>query len=181
MQPREQVDTGVDVGSNETASARTSADPGRPGRGRVRPLAARAAAAFLVAFAALLALPLQAQAQTVVTLVNSSNQTAGQSSTALGNHWEIAQGFTTGSNTDGYTLTNIRAVFPTVGSSPSLTVTLHKDAPTNAAIATLTNPATIEAGTANLHGARKYHFGRSHDLLRTVPRREHISRIHDFG
>ena len=99
-----------------------------------------------MAFAALLALPLQAQAQTVVTLVNSSNQTAGQSSTALGNHWEIAQGFTTGSNTDGYTLTNIRAVFPTVGSTPSLTVTLHKDAPTNAAIATLTNPATMPAG-----------------------------------
>ena len=69
MQPSGQVDTGVDVGSNETAPARTSADAGRPGRGRgrVRPLAAaRAAAAFLVAFAALLALPLQAQAQTEV-------------------------------------------------------------------------------------------------------------------
>ena len=37
MQPREQVDTGVDVGSNETAHERTSADPGRPGRGRLRP------------------------------------------------------------------------------------------------------------------------------------------------
>ena len=141
MQPREQVDTGVDVGSNETAPARRSAAPGRPGRLRGRCLAAR----FLVAFAALLALPLQAQAQTVVTLVNSSNQTAGQSSTALGNHWEIAQGFTTGSNTYGYTLTNIRAHFPTVANSRSLTVTLHKDAPTNAAIATLTNP-TISVG-----------------------------------
>ena len=139
MQPREQGDTGVDVGSNETAPARTSAAPGRPGRGRLRPLAA-----FLAAFAALLALPLQAQAQTVVTLVNSSSQTAGQSSTALGNHWEIAQGFTTGSNADGYTLTNIRAAI--LNNMPSLTVTLHKDAPTNAAIATLTNPATIEAG-----------------------------------
>ena len=103
------------------------------------------AGGFLVAFAALLALPLQAQAQTVVTLVNSSSQTAGQSSTALGNHWEIAQGFTTGSNTAGYTLTSIRAYFPTVGSSPSLTVTLHKHAPANAAIATLTNP-TITTG-----------------------------------
>ena len=120
------------------ARAHRSADPGR---GRVRPLAAG-----LAAFAALLALPLQAQAQTVVTLVNSSNQTAGQSSTALGNHWEIAQGFTTGSNTYGYTLTNIRAVFPQLGSTPSLTVTLHEDAPTNAAIATLTNPATLEYG-----------------------------------
>ena len=69
MQPREQVDPGVDVGSHETAHERTSAAPGRPERGRVRPLAAaaRAAAAFfLVAFAVLLALPLQAQAQTEV-------------------------------------------------------------------------------------------------------------------
>ena len=62
MQPREQVDTGVDVGSNETA--RTSADPWRL-HGRC--LAARGlAAGLLVAFAVLLALPLQAQAQTEV-------------------------------------------------------------------------------------------------------------------
>ena len=105
------------------------------------------AAGFLVAFAALLALPLQAQAQTVVTLVNSLSQTEGQSSTVLGNNWEVAQGFTTGSNAGGYTLTNIRSVFPSIlNNTPSLTVTLHKDAPTNAAIATLTNPATIEVG-----------------------------------
>ena len=65
MQPREQVDTGVDVGIHETAPARTSADPWRPGRLRVRSLAARAAAGLLVAVAGLLALPLQAQAQTI--------------------------------------------------------------------------------------------------------------------
>ena len=46
MQPREQVDTGVDVGSNETA--RTSADAGRPGRLRGRCLAARGLAAGLL-------------------------------------------------------------------------------------------------------------------------------------
>ena len=64
MQPREQVDTGVDVGSHETAPARRSADPGRL-RGRC--LATRGlAAGFLVAVAGLLALPLQAQAQTEV-------------------------------------------------------------------------------------------------------------------
>ena len=53
MQPREQVDTGVDVGSNETAPARTSADPGRAGR--LRGLVA----GLLVAVAGLLALPLE--------------------------------------------------------------------------------------------------------------------------
>ena len=57
MQPHEQDDTGVDVGSNETGSARTSADPGQPGR--LRGLTAR----LLVAVAGLLALPLQAEAQ----------------------------------------------------------------------------------------------------------------------
>ena len=55
------VDTGVDAG--RTALKR--AEPGRPGRVRVRSLAARAAAVLLAVVAALLALPLQAQAQTV--------------------------------------------------------------------------------------------------------------------
>ena len=45
MQPREQVDTGVDVGSHETAPARRSADPGRL---RGRGLAARGLAAGLL-------------------------------------------------------------------------------------------------------------------------------------
>ena len=51
--------------SIETAPARTSADPWRPGRLRVRSLAARAASGLLVAVAGRLALPLQAQAQTI--------------------------------------------------------------------------------------------------------------------
>ena len=131
-------------GGSSSASNRRASRPSAASRaGSV----ACYAGGFLVAFAALLALPLQAQAQTVVTLVNSLSQTEGQSSTALGNHWEVAQGFTTGSNAAGYTLTNIRSVFPSIlNNMPSLTVTLHKDAPTNAAIATLTNPATIEVG-----------------------------------
>ena len=61
MQPRGQFDTGVDAGRNETARQR--AEPGRPGRVRVRSRAARRLAAVpLAAFAVLLALPLQAQA-----------------------------------------------------------------------------------------------------------------------
>ena len=65
MQPRGPLDTDVDARRNGTARMR--AEPGRPGRSRVRPLAARGLAAVLLAtFAALLALPLQAQAQTIV-------------------------------------------------------------------------------------------------------------------
>ena len=61
MQPRGQCETSVDAGRNETVLKR--ADPGRV---RVRSLAARGLAAVLITFAALLALPLQAQAQTEV-------------------------------------------------------------------------------------------------------------------
>ena len=60
MRPHGKLDTGVDAGRNETALKIAE-----PGRVRVRLLAARGLAALLLAaFAALLALPLQAQAQT---------------------------------------------------------------------------------------------------------------------
>ena len=74
MQPREQCDTGVDAGSNETARKR--AEPGRPGRLRGRCLAARGlAAGLLVAVCAglLFALPLQAEAQKT-TFVSNTGQ-----------------------------------------------------------------------------------------------------------
>ena len=65
MQPRGPLDTDVDARRNGTARMR--AEPGRPERVRARSLAARGlAAVLLAAFAALLALPLQAQAQTLV-------------------------------------------------------------------------------------------------------------------
>ena len=61
-QPHGQFDAGVDAGRNDAALKR--AEPGRPGRLRVRSLAARGlAVVLLAAFAALLGLPLQAQAQ----------------------------------------------------------------------------------------------------------------------
>ena len=80
MQPREQVDTGVDVGSNETAPARRSAETGLVKEMRddvrvvygpsVNPPESRAlhtlAATFLLAFAMLFAAALPAQAQTTI-------------------------------------------------------------------------------------------------------------------
>ena len=61
-QPGGKLDTGVDTGRNDTFLKRAA--PGRAGRLRVRSLAARSlAVAVLVAFTALLALPLQAEAQ----------------------------------------------------------------------------------------------------------------------
>ena len=61
MHPHGTCDTGDDAGSH--ATARTHAAPGRPGRGRLRSRPARAATVLLAVVAALLALPLQAQAQ----------------------------------------------------------------------------------------------------------------------
>ena len=64
MQARRQFDTGVDTSRNDAAMKR--AEPGRPGRTTVfTPRTARSlAAVLLVAFAAILALPPQAEAQT---------------------------------------------------------------------------------------------------------------------
>ena len=61
MHPHGTCDTGDDAGSH--ATARTHAAPGRPGRGRLRSRPARAATVLLAVVAALLALPLQAEAQ----------------------------------------------------------------------------------------------------------------------
>ena len=61
MQARRQFDTGVDTGRNDAALKR--AEPSRPGR--LPPRTARSlAAVLLVVFAAILGLPLQAEAQT---------------------------------------------------------------------------------------------------------------------
>ena len=90
MQPREQGDTGVDVGSNETA--RTSADAGRPGRLRGRCLAASRslAAGLLVAGAGLLALPLQAEAQKT-TFVSNTGQSTDPDVREVGPHGHLWQ------------------------------------------------------------------------------------------
>ena len=61
MQSHGKFDTGIDAGRNHTALKIAE-----PGRSRVRLLAARGLAAVLITFAVLLALPLQAQAQTAV-------------------------------------------------------------------------------------------------------------------
>ena len=149
MQPREQVDTGVDVGSNETAPARTSADPGRPGRLRGRCLAPRGlAAGLLVAVAALLlALPLQAQAQSR-TLVSNVEQGAEATHSSFVDV-DVAQAFTTGSNSAGYTLKSVELeIISSFNNATTLTVSIHLNssgAP-GARLGTLTNPASLAGG-----------------------------------
>ena len=151
MQPREQVDTGVDVESNETGSARTSADPGRPGRGRLRPLAAG-----LAAFAALLALPLQAEAQKTTFVSNTGQSTAtslrGIGPTGIGSFfYSQAQRFSTGSNEGGYTLSAIQVQADNFESASSPRVSIYTVTSDNPGtlLYVLTNPATLNDDAIN--------------------------------
>ena len=151
MQPREQVDTGVDVGSNETGSARTSADPGRPRRGRLRPLAAG-----LAAFAALLALPLQAEAQKTTFVSNTGQSTAtslrGIGPTGIGSFfYSQAQRFSTGSNEGGYTLSAIQVQADNFESASSPRVSIYTVTSDNPGtlLYVLNNPATLNDNAIN--------------------------------
>ena len=137
MQPRGQCDTGVDAGRNETARKRAE-----PGRLRGRCLAARGlAAGLLVAVAGLLALPLQAQAKILVSNVGQIPATHS-SLIAL----DLAQAFTTGSNSAGYTLTSVEIdMLSSNENATTFTVSIHSNssgAP-GTSLGTLTNPASL--------------------------------------
>ena len=155
MQPREQGDTGVDVGSNETA--RTSADAGRPGRLRGRCLAARGlAAGLLVAGAGLLALPLQAEAQKTTFVSNTGQSTAtslrGIGPTGIGSFfYSQAQRFSTGSNEGGYTLSAIQVQADNFESASSPRVSIYTVTSDNPGtlLYVLTNPATLNDNAIN--------------------------------
>ena len=100
MQPRRQFNKGIDARRSDTALRR--AEPGRPGRLGVRPLAARIlTAVLLAAFAALLALP--AQAQELTTFVSNTHLSVERTASLF-----IAQSFETGANPDGYTISNVQ-------------------------------------------------------------------------
>ena len=155
MQPHEQDDRGVDVGSHENAHERTSADPGRPGRLRGRCLAARGlTAGLLVAVAALLALPLQVQAQKT-TFVSNTGQSTNPDVRRVGPHghlWQLqAQEFSTGDNEGGYTLSTIQVRVDDFGSNSRPKVSIYTTSSGNpgSSLYVLTNPATLNDDAIN--------------------------------
>ena len=83
------------------SAAGRSAGLGGARRGFLHSARALAAVALLALFGAL-ALPATAQAQSVTTFVSNTGETPGSSSTSI-----QAQTFTTGSNTGGYTLSEV--------------------------------------------------------------------------
>ena len=154
MQPRGQFDTDIDAGRDDTASQ--IAAPGRPRYFRAGSLAARGlGAVLLVAFAVLMASPLQAQSAS--TLVSNTGQThstsTGYTVGASGaSQYTQAQQFTTGDYADGYQLSSVQVYFKDFDASdvPSVSI-FEADAfgnPDSSAY-TLTNPATVTNNSLN--------------------------------
>ena len=150
MQPHGKSDTGVDAGRNHAALKIAE-----PARLRARPLAARGlAAVLLVAFAGLLALPLQAQAQKT-TFVSNTGQSTDPDVREVGPHghlWQLqAQQFRTGDNEGGYTLSTIQVRVDDFGSNSRPKVSIYTTSSGNpgSSLYVLTNPATLNDDAIN--------------------------------
>ena len=106
----------------------------------------RAAAALLAAVTAFFVLPLQAQA---VVLVSNIGQPTNATNSPIGVSLDHVQGFETGDNSSGYTLTSIEVKLVVIGGNTSGTTpsaTLHKTNAADAAVAALTGPGTTTGG-----------------------------------
>ena len=101
---------------------------------------------FLAAATLMLGFPAPAHAQTVL-VSNTGQSNAGQTSVNPSDH---AQGFTTGQNTLGYSLTSIELGVGVAPGSGTLTVTVRGDDgsgdPGGNTLYTLNNPANVAAG-----------------------------------
>ena len=112
-------------------------------------MASRRAAGFLLGFAALLALPLQAEAQTTyVSNIGQDDSAATLASSAF----DLGQGFTTGTDTAGYTLGSVdirlRSQNPNDVSGLAIpTVSIVQGTPTGTVVAMLIPPASLTANT----------------------------------
>ena len=143
--------------SRLSAAGRTPAASGGTG-GRAAALARsglRAAAGLLVVFAALLTLPLQAQAQTVGTLVSNAGKTVSNVDIEMGvygsNKWSQALGFTAGDNADGYTLSSVQVDIRFFSDSDAVRVSIysHVSGRPGSSLYVLTNPDSVANGQLN--------------------------------
>ena len=144
MEARKPSRQGVDA---RTADARLKR--AKPGRAPVWSRAARSASELLVVLAALLALPLQAEAQT--TLVSNTGQTADGS---RGDNRDRAQAFTTGANSGGYTLSSVEIISADLaGNDAAVSVcTVDVNGFATSTCTALTAPSSFSAGTLEFTG-----------------------------
>ena len=131
-------------GSSSASNHRASRPSAGAAVSRAGSVACYAAAAVLVTFAAPLARPLQAQSK---ILVSNVGQNTGIHSSL--NDSDLAQAFTTGSNSAGYTLTSVEInILSNSDNARTFTVSIHSNssgAP-GASLGTLSNPASVETG-----------------------------------
>ena len=135
-------------GAANAAPARSPRVASRRAGRRAGPLFARAAASLLVALAAGLWVQGAANAQTPITLVSNTGETAQQSAS---NTFQ-AQSFTTGSNAGGYTVSEVQIRLSAVATATT-SVKFRENNSSNQPgdlVATLTNPASFST-TASLH------------------------------
>ena len=117
-------------------------------------VACHAAAAVLAAFAALLTLPLQAEAQKT-TFVSNTGQSTDPDVREVGPHghlWQLqAQQFRTGDNEGGYTLSAIQVRVDDFGSNSRPKVSIYTTSSGNpgTSLYVLTNPATLNDDAIN--------------------------------
>ena len=155
----------------EQAVNAREADPrlkrAKPRRVHVRSRAARAAAEFLVVLAALLALPLQAEAQT--TLVSNTGQTADPAS--IGDTSDRAQAFTTGANSGGYTLSSVEFISRDLdGDDAAVSVcTVDLNGFPTSTCTTLTAPSSFAVGTLEFTGNMTLAANTTYTLLLATP------------
>ena len=117
--------------------------PGAVG-GKAAPRIVRRRLAFVAAALLMCAAASQAQAQVLVS--NAAQGYAGR--VAGGRALDLAQGFTTGNDSAGYTLSAIALRFANASPVAAPTVTVHSGTPTGPAVATLSGPGEVGAGTA---------------------------------
>ena len=111
--------------------------------GHLRSLATQAACGVLVVIAAAVALPAQAQAQAQVLVSNVGQANFGGAEL---HEFDLAQTFTTGSNSAGYTLTSVELdMEANADYSTAFTVSLHSNnsGTPGANLGTLSNPTPI--------------------------------------
>ena len=160
---------------NQAVNTR-KADPGlkstKPRRVRLRSLAGRAAYGVLVAVAGLLALPLQAEAQT--TLVSNTGQT---SDGTLGDSRDRGQAFTTGANSGGYTLSSVEIISADVeGDDAAVSVcTVDVNGFATSTCTALTAPSSFAAGTLEFTGNMTLAANTTYTLLLTNPGGENVA------
>ena len=146
--------------------------PSVTGTGALARSGRRAAPALLVALAALLALPLQAQAQT--TLVSNTGQTAGSSASGTRDR---AQAFTTGAHSSGYTLSSVEIISDDIHDDDAAVSVCTVDVngfPTSTCTA-LTAPSSFAAGTLEFTGNMTLAASTTYTVLIATPGGETLS------